>query len=244
VVRDLLATQVYTHLYFFWIILGLYLVTPLLRSFIALQGRRDVLALGLGALAFTLLVTFGTAVLRLTGVAATSWGPPMLTLWIPYVGYFVLGYALRELVPGGRGVLLALVGFGAGNALTAWQYMAARGDPVASTLFGGGYLGLPTAVATIAIFVLGRAIVARWTPLATAPLAGRARALGNLTLGVFIVHFAVLRVFWVFVPPFAFRFDAMSLARSIALWALVVLVSFALSAVVGRTPILRRTIGL
>jgi surface polysaccharide O-acyltransferase-like enzyme len=244
VVRDLLAAHVYTHLYFFWIILGLYLVTPLLRSFVATHTRREVLALGLGALAFTLLVTMGTALLRLTGLAASPWQPPMLTLWIPYVGYFVLGYALRDVILGGRGMLIALLAFAGGNGLTAWEYMAARSDPSASTLFGGGYLGLPTMAATIAIFLIGRALVAPSTQLANPPVATRARALGELTLGVFIVHFAVLRLFWVFVPAFAFRLNAASLPRSLVLWALVVLVSFALSAIIARIPLVRRTIGL
>jgi surface polysaccharide O-acyltransferase-like enzyme len=244
VVRDLLTVHVYTHLYFFWIILGLYLVTPLLRSFIAIHGRREILGLGLGALAFTLLVTAGSAVLRVTGVAVSPWEPPMLTLWIPYVGYFVLGYALREFVPGRRGVLFALLGFGAGNALAAWTYAAGQGQPVASTLLGGIYLGLPTAVATIAIFVLGRALVAPWTSLAAPSLAGPARALGNLTLGVFILHFAVLRAIWLYVPPLGYGRDQTSLPRSVELWAVAVLVSFALSAVIARIPLVRRAIGL
>ncbi len=244
VVSDLLSVRVYTHLYFFWIILGLYLVTPLLRAFIALHSRRDVLSFALGAAAFSVLVGVGAAFLRLTGLAVTLWQPPMLTLWIPYVGYFLLGYALRDLVVGRRGVVLATVGFLAGNALTAWEYMAVRGDPVASTLLGGGYLGPPTVIATVSIFVLGRRLIAPGTRLAAPPPARRARALGALTLGVFIVHFAVLRLFWVFVPAFAFRLNAGSLPRSIVLWALVVVASFAISAVIAHIPLVRRTIGL
>jgi surface polysaccharide O-acyltransferase-like enzyme len=244
VVSDLLTAKVYTHLYFFWIILGLYLVTPLLRPFIATRGRRDVLALGIGALAFTLLVTMSSRLLGLTGVALSPWQPPILTIWIPYVGYFVLGYALRELVTGRRGVILAILAFVAGNALTAWEYMAVSGNPLASTLLGGGYLGLPTAVATIGLFVLARTFLPPQSWLAAPALAGHGRALGNLTLGVFVIHLAVLKEFWMHVPPFAFHRDAASLPRSLELWALVVVVSFGLSALIGRIPVVRRTIGL
>jgi surface polysaccharide O-acyltransferase-like enzyme len=74
--------------------------------------------------------------------------------------------------------------------------------------------------------------------------ARRARTLGELTLGVFIVHMAVLRVFRGFVPFFAFGFNATSLPRSLLLWGVTVVVSFALSAVIARTPVVRRTIGL
>jgi surface polysaccharide O-acyltransferase-like enzyme len=243
IVHDLLETRVYTQLYFFWIILGLYVVTPLLRAFIGAHSRRDTMLLGAGALALAIAVTIGARFLGATGTPISPWQPPMLTLWIPYIGYFVLGYALADLRPSPAAVGAAVVGFVGGNAVTAWEFMAAT-DPVSSTVLGGGYLGLPVAIATVSAFVVGRAVFGPDTRWAIPPSSTRARTLGDLTLGVFIIHMAILRVFWSFVPGFGFNLNAQSLPRTLALWLIVVTLSFAVSWVIGRIPVVRRSIGL
>ena len=243
IVHDLLATSVYTQLYFFWIILGLYLVTPLIRAYLA-QRPQDALLLGAAALGFALSVTIGSAGLRWTGTGSIPWQPPMLMLWIPFLGYFILGHALRDVVLSRRWLAIAAVVLALACAVTAWEFITHRPHSLGEILFGGNYTGLPVAVATIAVFLLGRGLVARESIAAAPRFAHRARTLGELTLGVFIVHMAVLRIFRGFVPYFAFGINATSLPRSLLLWAATVVVSFALCAVIARIPVVRRTIGL
>jgi surface polysaccharide O-acyltransferase-like enzyme len=243
IVHDLLATTVYTQLYFFWIILGLYLVTPLIRAFLV-HRPQDALLLGAAALGFALSVTIGSAGLRWTGTGSIPWQPPMLMLWIPFLGYFILGHALRGIVLERRGLMAAAAVLAVACGVTAWEFITERPHTHGENLLGGNYPGVPVAVATIAVFLLGRGLVAPDSVAAGPRFARRARTLGELTLGVFIVHMAVLRIFRAFVPFFAFGLNATSLGRSLLLWGVTVVASFALSAAIARVPLVRRTIGL
>ena len=75
-------------------------------------------------------------------------------------------------------------------------------------------------------------------------LNARVRALGDLTLGVYVLHFAVLIAVRGFVPGLAFSQTKDSLPLALVQWAVVVVLSFASAAVLARIPIARRLIGL
>lgn len=81
----LLDGRPYTHLYFLWLIVGLYAVAPVLYAFLRDGGqRRTVLFVGV-VLAVTVITGSSSAVL-----AATGQPRPLtllaLTQWLPYVG--------------------------------------------------------------------------------------------------------------------------------------------------------------
>src|SRR5205814_94996 len=63
VVADLLHATVYVQLYFFWIILGLYLITPLLRSALADRTRGELLVIGVAGIGFMWAVRAGAQIL-------------------------------------------------------------------------------------------------------------------------------------------------------------------------------------
>jgi surface polysaccharide O-acyltransferase-like enzyme len=244
VVRDLLRASVYTQLYFFWIILGLYLVTPLLRSLIARLSRPQVAAIGFAAVAWMWAITVGARALQVAGgVPVTPWQPAALTLWIPYLGYFVLGYALRDRILRGWPLVATLVLFLVADALVIWHFGIGGSIPAANVVLGGGYQGLPVAAATIALFVIGRSLIHPASALAQPHLAAPMRRLGELTLGVFIIFPLVLRAGWQ-IPGLAFAQVKHNLPSALLLWAVAVVISFAICAVIARIPILRRTIGL
>lgn len=82
------------HLWFVYMMMGLYLVTPVLRKFIAGAGRRDIEYLLLIYFIFTLIVPlFGNAprLQVISGVAHRL----DLKLLGGYMGYFVAGYYLK-----------------------------------------------------------------------------------------------------------------------------------------------------
>lgn len=243
VIHDILTAQVYTALYFFWIILGLYLITPLLRQAIGRRSTRDAAAVGAVAVLWMWLVAASVPVMALTGGAPTPWQPAALTLWLPYVGYFVLGYALRTVVLDRRGIAVAVVTFLVADALVLWHYVAGVHDPAANILLGGGYQGLPVAISTIALFVIGRSVVHPASAFARPDLAGPMRSLGNLTLGVFMGHLLVMRYAW-HIPGLAFSQVKGDLPRALLLWAIVLVVTFVGCAVIARIPIIKRLIGM
>ena len=153
IVHDLLHATVYTQLYFFWIILGLYLVTPLLRRVIG-GDPRVALATGAAALAWMVAVSSGAAMLHAIGQPVAIWQPAALTLWVPYLGYFVLGYALRSWVAGPGALAAAVASFLLADALVVWHYTVGLRFAIADVLLGGGYQGLPVAVSAVALFVI------------------------------------------------------------------------------------------
>lgn len=87
---NFLSGDVYFHLYFLYLIFGLFLLTPLLRAFVRSAKKQDLLyAIGLWLLAvavFPLLQTF--------------WGIRFYDLLIPisgYIGYYLAGYYFSKI---------------------------------------------------------------------------------------------------------------------------------------------------
>jgi surface polysaccharide O-acyltransferase-like enzyme len=242
VLRDLLRASAYTQLYFFWIILGLYIVTPLLRLVIANVSHRQLVAVGFALAAWMWAVGIGVRILQIGGISASPWQPAAFALWIPYLGYFVLGYAMRGLILRGWRLATALAVFLVGDAVVIWQFRFGVAIPVTNVALGGGYQGLPVAATAIALFLIGRAAIHPASALAESRLAMPMRRLGELTLGVFIVFPLAFRAGWL-VPGLAFGQVKHSLPGALLLWAIVVVASFAMCMVIARIPILRRAIG-
>lgn len=241
---DLLQGGVFTHLYFFWIILGLYAVTPLLRPFVALVTDRTVLIAAIVILAWSVAITIAAEGLRLLGVPITAWQPYPLRLFVPYIGFFVMGFAIRDLVLRTPRLLLTAALAALALAALIIEYASAGTNRAVILLFGGHYLGLPLAVATPSLYALGRTTLERIGLLSNAALNLRVRAIGDLALGVYVLHFAILIVVRRFVPGMSFAQTHDSLPLAILQWAIVVVLSFATAAVMARIPVLRRLIGL
>jgi surface polysaccharide O-acyltransferase-like enzyme len=241
-VRDLLQGTIYVQLYFFWIILGLYLITPLLRPALAGRTRGELFAIGAACVGWMWAVRAGAQVLAVVHARTEIWQPAALTLFIPYIGYFVMGYALRDTILHGKALLTAAGLFLAADALVIWYFGVGSHNAVVAVLAGGGYQGLPVAVSAITLFVIVRSVIHPFSAAAGPPLQSAMRHLGELSLGVFIVHLLFLRIAWN-TPLFAFGLVKQSVPLTVAMWFIVTVVSFATCAVVARIPILRRTIG-
>ena len=112
-IRLTLTGRMWTALYFFWIVLGLAVITPVLVPWIATVSRRTQLIAGLVAASIPAL-TLVTVPIR---GATLAWIETPWTWWIPYLGYYLLGHALRDVVvTRWRLVLTALLAVG-GSAL-------------------------------------------------------------------------------------------------------------------------------
>jgi len=242
IVFDLLAGKVYSQLYFFWIVLGLYLVAPLLRSSLAGRDVKGLIIIGLAGIAFMWAVHTGATAMRALGHPVDVWQPAALTLWIPYVGYFVLGFALRSVTLGRAGLAASMVTFILADAAVVWNYATSPGG-VAAALFGGGYQGLPVAATAISLFLTARTVLHPTSRLALSPSTAAIRRLGELTLGVFVVHLVIM-LFARHLPGLAASTTSRSLVATLMLWAVVLAASFVVCELLARIPILRRTIGM
>jgi surface polysaccharide O-acyltransferase-like enzyme len=185
-----LTGRTYSALYFFWVILGLYLVTPALRKVVVDLVPRDLLRLGL-------VLTAAMAGWAATGAFVASHSDldvvaesTAFTYWVPWVGYFVLGAALAERRVARRWAApLALVFIGTA-AVCAWLTSTSGPTPL-RWVSPDTFFGVVTAVSSAAAFLLFTSLL---PPTRRAPGPGGRvlGTLGGLTLGVFAMHLAVL----------------------------------------------------
>ena len=175
------------HMWFLYMIIGLYLVTPILR---ALTRERSVMRYFLViSFALNCLIPFLGSFGRLSSLQTLV---SMFEIQVPlgYAFYFVLGYFLntvelspRRCVTAGA---LGIVGLILTVVLTLWQ-SAVHGVPV--TAFFDNF-SLPVCLTSSGLFVTARYLGGRLT---TSTRAGKGvTALSSCTLGVYLVHAALL----------------------------------------------------
>ncbi|GGJ85878.1 hypothetical protein GCM10010123_14370 [Pilimelia anulata] len=233
IARLVLDAKVFTALYFLWLIAGLYLVAPVLAAFLRDGGPRRAGRTAAIALCWTLGVTVLVGAYQVLGSPRPqtygAW-----TMWWPYVGYFVAGWALHAVVLSRRA--LAAVGLGTAALVLAlvYQWGVRPRHGTLQVLLPVNYLGPTVALAAIGVFLLAVNLGNRWRP---GPAAGRRLArLADATFGVFLVHLLVYEVIKAAVPAMA---EARSLPVMLGAYGLVLAASFAISLGAARVPYLR-----
>ncbi|SCG76598.1 acyltransferase [Micromonospora inositola] len=229
----LIDARVFTALYFLWLIAGLYVIAPVLVAFLRDGGQRRALILSAVALGFTLVAFVVSAVATRLGVSRPI-HLGALTMWWPYVGYFVAGWALRTVRLGPRATALASVAALVLLIEAVWQWGTRAERPLLQILMPIGYLGASVALATICIFLVGVSLGARHTP---SPGAARwVVRLSEASFGVFLVHLLVFELLRYVLP--AVR-SAESLPVMLGTFVVVLVTSFAISLGAARIPYVR-----
>lgn len=233
-----LAGTLYTHLYFFWIVLGLSLIAPVLISFIRDSSRTAVVVLGAGLCAVPAL-TLATGGLRHN---AASLDGNAFTWWVPYLGFFVLGYALRGVVLRRWALWTAVMVSLAMVALNAWRWQnpdAARLDHLSPL----GYYSATGVVFAVAVYLAFQGLIAVDGPLRALcrPRPVRlSRLLGDATLGVYALHFMIL------VGAYHLRIGgpkgapAPTTHEELLRLAVVIVATWAVVLVLRRVPVIRK----
>jgi surface polysaccharide O-acyltransferase-like enzyme len=185
--------NLYTALYFFWIILGLSLVAPVLIPFVRENGPRGALVAGT-AFAAIPVITMATLELRGSSFAFTDWA---ITWWIPYLGLFLLGYALRGVVLRGLPLVVvtcAAIGIG---FLDAWQWRNPEAPHWLQMLTPVSYYSFTGVLQAVAVYLAFQGMFSPEGPgrlLTTVKGVRLGRLLGDATLGVYGLHLTVLYV--------------------------------------------------
>ena len=182
--KNALWGHLHYHLWFLPMILGLYLVTPILRAFVKGASRSDFHYFFL----LTFLVTFLLPTLlnlRPSQTVSTWLNQLNLSLVLGYVGYYVAGYYLRVFSLS-RPVRLTLYVLGAaGGVVTVWgTALLSRQSGVSDfTLYS--YMAPNVLVMAVALFVLFRTLVGERVS------AGGGRMLSGtsaITFGIYLSH--------------------------------------------------------
>jgi len=216
-------------LWFLYIILGFYLLSPILRAFV--QGAsRAVLHYAL-ALSFLVAMLLPT-VLAFFPNQTVSLYLDRLQLYpvLGYFFYFIAGYYLKHYVIGRLVEAVIYVLGVAAMGLTVWGtgFLSGRAGDT-SSLFTG-YLSPTVALTAVAFFVLFRYV------LGVSDERGRSRgvtALARCSFGVFLIH----EIFYVLLRHFGAFSLAIPTALAIPLWTAVLLVpSFAIAWLLNAIP--------
>lgn len=227
--------QVAPHLYFFWIVLGLSLITPVLVPWIAGSGRREWVMAALVGYAVPVLSTWplGTDGGRI-GLSHTAW-----TWWLPYLGAYLMGWALRGVVLPRRWVPACVVAVLLLVTQISWQWRNPSAPGWLEQWLGAHYYSLPVAALSVLVLLLAQSLVRPGGALAALTALGVMRIvdpLASATMGIFALHYLVLLV----------GLDARLLGEPVASWPVLLLrfvvvatVTTALVLVLRRVPVLR-----
>lgn len=244
-VGRILTGRLYTALYFFWIVIGLAVITPVLVPWVATVSRRAHLWVGVAAAAVPAL-TIVTVPIRsdLLWSADMSWVETPWTWWLPYLGYYLLGYALRDVVLTGWRLLLAGCLTVGGTGLLIWHWDRSHGFAGLLERFlpAEAYYSPTVVVIAVCVFLCARALIRPRGALQV--LCGRGlshagRKLGDSTLGVFVVHLLVLQ-FVLNLPFIGGDRAAASVPQLLARYVAVFFGAYLLSLLGNRLPVLRR----
>jgi surface polysaccharide O-acyltransferase-like enzyme len=181
----ILTGDPYYHLWFLYMIAGLYLVTPVLRTFVRHSSRRDRLFV------IVTILLLANAYFQ-TDVLLWNNRRSIFTMFIPFIGYYLCGYELPRIdpkeIPTGFPSLTVIV---SAIYLTAFApvFLARQGGVGVRYLFD--FFSLPMVFLSIAIF--WAAYIHDTT--AKPPEGFRKKALewiASTTLGVYVLHPLVL----------------------------------------------------
>jgi surface polysaccharide O-acyltransferase-like enzyme len=168
------------HLWFFYVLIGLYLVTPTLRLFTAQARDRDLLY-------FCGMWLFLDPILSLIKYLTGQLVGFEFQFFTGYIGYYVLGFYLGRLVPTRA---LVMAGLGILAAATAFVFVTVYVGQQQPNYdqFYEGYLSLFVVLMTASAFMLIRrfagaisAVALRWIS-----------ALSSASLGIYLLHVIVL----------------------------------------------------
>lgn len=227
--RSALLGNTHYHLWFLYVILGLYLVTPILRAFVRGAARKDFHYFFI--LCFVVAILLPTLLrLRPSQTVSTYLSRLNLHVVMGYVGFYVAGYYLKTYTLG-RAVEFIIYALGAaGGVATVWGTAVLSrqaGSPV-GVLYD--YMTPNVAAMAVAVFVLFRYL------LGVSDERDRRRSLAGVakvTFGIYLVHdffitlFRHLGLTALPIPPAA----AVPLVT-----ALVFLCSFAVAWLIGKLP--------
>lgn len=238
ILRALANGSPYFHLYFLFVIAGLYLVTPFLRLLVDHAPERLTVLL--------CLALFGLGATDQVLVSFLDAGQPnAVTYALPYAGYFIAGHLLAQCTLPPSAVRVAGAAFLLSTAATAagtWVLARPRGwSGPASYLYD--YLSPTVIAASISAFVLLRALPDRFPVLDRAAVAGSVSRLSTLSFGVYLVHPALMVLYRLYGPADALPSRAPALLVAVVMqWLVVVLAALAATALLRSVPLLRRVV--
>ncbi len=231
-VRLILTGDVYYHLWFLYMIFGLYLITPVLRTFVRHAGRgQRVLVIVLGLILAN--AYFQTDALLWHNQRS------VFTMFIPFIPYYLCGYEIRLVDPKkvpSTWLIIAVLASALYLIALSGPFFAHAGGLQKRFLFD--YFGLPQIVLSIAVF---------WSAYlyegTAKPLEGIGKTavewVASTTLGIYAMHPLIL---WYIQDRLGKYGNGYFLAAVVVVPLTTFLACYLLTSVLMNIPILKRAV--
>jgi surface polysaccharide O-acyltransferase-like enzyme len=170
------------HLWFLYILIGIYLTVPILRVFVSAASRRDLTY-------FVVLWFIATPMFELTQRILGFQTALVVPVVTGYVGYFMLGYLLAELQLDRRGRILSVVGVILAVAVTfvGTNLLSAQAAPIDTYFYS--YFSPPTVLAAICGFFLLKDLGQR-----LGKVGAWVRTVSAASFGIYLIHIFVVEL--------------------------------------------------
>jgi surface polysaccharide O-acyltransferase-like enzyme len=170
------------HLWFLYILIGIYLVVPVLRVYISAASRRD-LAYFVGM--WFLATPFLELAQKVSGLQTAL----VIPVVAGYVGYFMMGYLLAEVKLGKRGLFLATLGciIAIGVIYLGTNWLSPSAAPI--DIYFYSYFSPPTVLASICGYLLMKHLGQN-----LGRVGSFTRILAGPAFGIYLVHIFIVEL--------------------------------------------------
>lgn len=243
IVVEIFTGPVYYHLWYLYMVLGLYLITPALRRLLTVAGKQELQYLSGLWLVFNSVLPLILYLVWLYVGYSVNLGVK-IPLVAGYSGYFILGWALaRAAVPPPEKLGLWAGLYGLGSVLVflgTWLFTDAAGE-FQAVLFD--YFSLPVALQAVALFMLLRGVGNLLEDRLSEKSRHRWAVLGKYSFGMYLIHVMLLELLEGGGLGFRLHGTGFYPALAIPVTAAVLFAgSWALVALLSRIPLLKHTV--
>jgi surface polysaccharide O-acyltransferase-like enzyme len=234
IVKDLF-TGAWYHFWFIYLIIGLYLITPILRVIIAYgtpRISRYLVALWFAGVAVLPLFQLGLGYTLDAGVFVLG----------GFIGYFVMGDYLQKITARNAILYGLLAASFVGTIFGTWLMTYPLSGLQQSNYFLG-YLTVNVIVGSVALYLLLLKVKPDW-PGPNHPLRPLVQAISSNTLPIFLFHIIILETFERGLLGFTISYTTLNPIVEIPLLAaLTFFITLGLVLLMRRVPILNKLIG-
>jgi surface polysaccharide O-acyltransferase-like enzyme len=235
IVKDLFTGPWY-HFWFIYLIVGLYLITPILRVFLS-NGNpritRYLISIWFTGIGIIPLIQLGLGYTLNAGVFIIG----------GFIGYFVMGNYLQKVIL--RPIILhgLLIASFIGTIFAVWL-MTYPLSSLGENNYFLGYLTLNVIVGSAALFLILLKFKPDWPGSRNAAARRVVQAISNNTLPIFLFHVIILETFERGLLGFKLSFTNLNPIVEIPLLAtLTFFITFGLILLMRRIPVLKKLIG-